>query len=48
MAYSQTRGRDQDISTDDAIAALTERFDNSPNSSAGTPAMPAIRCERCR
>ena len=27
MAYSQTRGRDQDISTDDAIAALTERFD---------------------
>jgi ElaB/YqjD/DUF883 family membrane-anchored ribosome-binding protein len=27
MAYSQTRGRDQDISTDEAIAALTERFD---------------------
>jgi ElaB/YqjD/DUF883 family membrane-anchored ribosome-binding protein len=27
MAYSQTRGRGQDLTTDEAIAALTERFD---------------------
>jgi len=27
MAYPTTRGRAQDLSTEDAIAALTERFD---------------------
>ena len=27
MAYPSTRGRGQDLSTEDAIAALTERFD---------------------
>lgn len=27
MAYSSTRGRGQDLSTDEAIAALTDRFD---------------------
>ena len=27
MAYPSTRGRSHDLSTDEAIAALTERFD---------------------
>jgi ElaB/YqjD/DUF883 family membrane-anchored ribosome-binding protein len=27
MAYSSTRGRGQDLSTEEAIAALTDRFD---------------------